>query len=98
MTRACDLLGTGPLVGNQVSHSNIKTKRRFLPNLCNVTLFSDMLGYKIRLRISAQTLRTVDVKGGLDKYLLSLSPAKLTLQAQQLRKKIKNQILQKQTV
>ena len=69
MSRRCDLTGKGPLVGHKVSHSNIKTKRRFLPNLVNVTLRSDALGRAFKLRISANALKTVDHRGGLDAFL-----------------------------
>ena len=69
MSWRCDLTGKKPLVGHKVSHSNIKTKRRFLPNLRNVTLISDTLGRKFRLRVSASALRTVDHRGGLDAFL-----------------------------
>ena len=69
MSRRCELTGKGPLVGHKVSHSNIKTKRRFLPNLVNVTLMSDALGRSVKLRISANALKTVDHRGGLDAFL-----------------------------
>ena len=69
MSRRCDLTGKGPQVGHKVSHSNIKTKRRFLPNLLNVTLISDALGRSVKLRISANALKTVDHRGGLDAFL-----------------------------
>ena len=68
MSRRCDLTGKGVLVGHTVSHSNIKTKRRFLPNLLNVTMISDTLGRSVRLRVSANALKTVDHSGGLDAY------------------------------
>ena len=64
MSRRCDLTSKGPLVGHTVSHSNIKTKRRFLPNLINVTLMSDALGRSVKLRISANALKTVDHAAG----------------------------------
>ena len=70
MSRRCELTAKGPLVGHKVSHSNIKTKRRFLPNLCNVTLISDALGRNVRLRVSTNALKTVDHSGGLDAFLL----------------------------
>src|SRR5678815_777422 len=70
MSRRCDLTGKGALVGHRVSHSNIKTKRRFLPNLVNVTLMSDTLGRSVKLRISANALKTVDHRGGLDAVLI----------------------------
>jgi large subunit ribosomal protein L28 len=69
MSRRCDLTGKGPS-WPQVSHSNIKTKRRFLPNLVNVTLMSDTLGRSVKLRISANALKTVDHRGGLDAFLI----------------------------
>ncbi len=93
MARRCDLMGTGPMTGNNVSHSNVKTKRRFEPNLCNVTLGSDILGQKFKLRVTAATLRTVDFKGGLDGFLLGTKNAKLTEKA----RKIKRALLKKQT-
>ena len=92
MSRRCDLLGTGPMTGNNVSHSNIKTRRRFEPNLCNVTLASEVLGQKYKLRVTAATLRTVDFKGGLDTFLMGTKNAKLTDKA----KKIKKALIKKQ--
>ena len=70
MSRRCELTAKGPLVGHKVSHSNIKTKRRFLPNLCNVTFISDALGRNVRLRVSTNALKSVDHNGGLDAYLI----------------------------
>ena len=69
MSRRCDLTGKGPQTGHKVSHSNRKTKRRFLPNLCNVTLISDALDRSVKLRISANALKSVDHRGGLDGFL-----------------------------
>ncbi|HXI86169.1 MAG TPA: 50S ribosomal protein L28 [Parvularculaceae bacterium] len=82
MARRCDLTGTGPMTGHNVSHANNKTKRRFLPNLCHVTLHSDKLGRGFRFRITAAALRSVDHIGGLDAFLAkakdeNLSPAAL---------------------
>jgi large subunit ribosomal protein L28 len=82
MARRCELTGVGPMVGHNVSHSNVKTKRRFYPNLCNVTLHSDRLGRGFRFRVTAAALRTVDHVGGLDSFLAkakddALSPAAL---------------------
>lgn len=91
MSRTCDLVGTGPMSGHNVSHSNVKTKRRFEPNLCNVTLPSESLGQKFRLRITAATLRTVDFKGGLDGFLMGTKNQKLTDKA----KKIKRALIKK---
>ena len=77
MSRRCELTGKGALVGHTVSHSNIKTKRRFLPNLVNVTLRSEALGRAVRLRISANALKSVDHRGGLDAFLLKAGDAGL---------------------
>jgi len=92
MSWRCDLTGKKPLVGHKVSHSNDKTKRRFLPNLRNVTLISDALGRRIRLRVSANALKTVDHRGGLDAFLLKakddeLAPRVLELKRQILKKR-----------
>ena len=70
MSRRCELTGKTRQIGHRVSHSNRKTKRRFLPNLLNVTLMSDSLGRSVRLRISANALKSVDHRGGLDAFLL----------------------------
>jgi len=92
MSWRCDLTGKRPLVGHKVSHSNIKTKRRFLPNLRNVTLISDTLGRRIKLRVSANALKTVDHRGGLDAFLLKarneeLAPRVLELKRQIVKKR-----------
>ena len=84
MSRRCELTGTGPVSGNNVSHANNKTKRRFLPNLCEVTLASEKLGRSFRLRVAAKALRSVDHVGGLDAFLMkakneTLSPAALKI-------------------
>ena len=70
MSRRCELTGKTVLVGHKVSHSNVKTKRRFLPNLLNVTMISDALGRSVKLRVSANALKSVDHRGGLDAFLL----------------------------
>ena len=70
MSRRCELTGKTRLIGNRVSHSNRKTKRRFLPNLLNVTMMSDALGRSVKLKVSANALKTVDHRGGLDAFLL----------------------------
>ena len=92
MSWRCDLTGKGPMSGHKVSHSNIKTKRRFMPNLRNVTLISDSLGRKVRVRVSANALKTVDHRGGLDAFLLKakdgdLAPKMLELKRQIVKKK-----------
>ncbi len=89
MSRRCDVTGKGVLVGNNVSHANNKTKRRYLPNLQEVTLLSDILGLPVRLTVSAHGLRTIEHHGGLDAYLLSTRNAKLPEDAQKLKRKIK---------
>ena len=88
MARRCDLTGVGPKVGNNVSHANNKTKRRFLPNLCNVTLHSDKLGQGFKFRIAASTLRTVDHMGGLDTFLAKANDAQLAPNALKVKKKL----------
>ena len=70
MSRRCELTAKGPQTGHKVSHSNIKTKRRFLPNLVNVTFISDALARNVRLRVSTNALKSVDHNGGLDAFLL----------------------------
>ena len=88
MSWRCDLTGKGPLVGHKVSHSNIKTKRRFLPNLRNVTLISDTLGRRIRLRVSANALKTFDHRGGLDAFLLKAKADELAPRVLELKRQI----------
>lgn len=81
MSRRCDLTGRRPQVGHKVSHSNIKTKRRFLPNLGVVTLTSETLGRNFRLRITRNALRSVDHRGGLDAYLAKARDEELSAEA-----------------
>ena len=88
MSRVCDLTGKGVVAGNNVAHSNTKTKRRFQPNLQNVTLVSDSLGRKLTLRIATSTLRTVQKHGGLDAFLLGTDDAKLAPPALRLKRSI----------
>lgn len=88
MAWRCDLTGKGPLVGHKVSHSNIKTKRRFLPNLVNVTLTSDTLQRSVRARVSANALKTVDHRGGLDAFLMKAKDADLAPKMLELKRQI----------
>jgi len=88
MSRRCELTGKGPQVGHKVSHSNHKTKRRFMPNLVNVTLSSDTLQRAVRLRISANALKSVDHRGGLDAFLLKASDEELSVRALDLKRQI----------
>ncbi len=92
MSRRCELTAKAPLVGHKVSHSNIKTKRRFLPNLCNVTFMSDALGRNIRLRVSTNALKSVDHNGGLDKYLMKARAANLSPKALELKRQIEKKL------
>jgi large subunit ribosomal protein L28 len=75
-------------VGHRVSHSNIKTKRRFLPNLFNVTMISDALGRSVRLRVSANAIKSVDHRGGLDAYLLKAKDDELSAKALELKRQV----------
>jgi large subunit ribosomal protein L28 len=88
MSRVCELTGKGVMTGNNVSHANNKTRRRFLPNLCQVTLISDALGQRYRLRVSAHALRSVEHRGGLDAFLLKASETELSMRARLLRRQI----------
>jgi large subunit ribosomal protein L28 len=88
MSWRCDLTGKGPMSGHKVSHSNIKTKRRFMPNLRNVTLISDALQRKVRVRVSANALKTVDHRGGLDAFLLKAKDAQLAPKMLELKRQI----------
>jgi len=88
MSRRCELSGKGVLTGNRVSHSNIKTRRRYLPNLNQVTLQSDALGRSFRFRIAASTLRTVDHRGGFDAFLLKANAADMSPRAQKVKKDV----------
>lgn len=88
MARRCELSGKAVLSGNQVSHSNRKTRTRFLPNLCAVTLISDALQRSVRLRVTAAALRSVEHRGGLDAYLLKASDDELSTNARALKREI----------
>src|SRR4051812_47793968 len=88
MSRRCELTAKGPQVGHKVSHSNIKTKRRFLPNLCNVTFISDALGRNVRLRVSTNAIKSVDHRGGFDAFLLKAKADDLSPRALELKRAI----------
>ncbi|MGL4491099.1 MAG: 50S ribosomal protein L28 [Rhizobiaceae bacterium] len=94
MSRMCELTAKGVQYGNNVSHANNKTRRRFLPNLVNVTLISEALGQNVSLRVSAHALRTVEHRGGLDAFLAKAPEAELSQRARLL----KRQIAKKQAV
>lgn len=88
MSRECELTGTKPMVGNIVSHSQIKTKRRYLPNLVQVTLHSEALNQDFRMRIAAKALRTVDKLGGLDAFLAKAKEDALSPNALKLKREL----------
>ena len=88
MSRRCELSGKGPMVGNNVSHAHNKTKRRFLPNLNDVSLMSESLGRTFKLKVSSSTLRTVDHRGGLDGYLLAARDADLSEKALKIKRDV----------
>ena len=88
MARRCELTGKAVQSGHLVSHSNHKTKTRFLPNLCNVTLISEALGRSVRLRVAAASLRSVEHRGGLDAFLLKASETTLSQGARVLKREI----------
>src|ERR1700759_5274244 len=88
MSRRCELTGKGVMVGYNVSHALNRTKRRFLPNLLNVTLISDALGRSVRLRISANALKTVDHRGGLDAFLAKAKEDELWPKALELKRQV----------
>ncbi len=92
MARICALTGKKVQSGHNVSHSNRKTNRKFLPNLQRVSLHSDALGRDVPLRISTRALRTVQKKGGLDAYLIQTPDAKLPQEALRLKRKIRRAI------
>ena len=88
MSRRCELTGKGPMTGNNVSHANNKTRRRFLPNLNEVTLQSEILGRGVKLRTSAAALRLVDHRGGLDAFLAKAKDSELSSNALRVKKEI----------
>jgi large subunit ribosomal protein L28 len=88
MSRECELTGTKPMVGHIVSHSNIKTKRRYLPNLVQVTLHSETLGQDFKMRIAAKALRSVDKLGGLDAFLAKAKEDALSAKALKIKRDI----------
>lgn len=90
MSRRCALTGKGVLTGNNVSHANNKTRRRFLPNLQHVPFLSDTLGRTIRLRVSTNAIRTVECHGGIDAFLRRCSSEKLSSKAKVFQKLILN--------
>jgi len=92
MARRCELTGKGVLAGNNVSHSNIKTRRRFLPNVQETSLHSEALGRAFRLKICTKALRSVEHKGGLDAFLLDARDQQLSLRALRVKKAVRKAV------
>jgi len=95
MARRCDLTGKTVQAGNNVSHANNKTRRRFLPNLQETSLLSDVLG-NIRLRLSTRAIRTIEHNGGLDAFLLSQTDRKLTTEGLALKRRLERALAKKE--
>ncbi len=93
MSRRCKLLGTGVMSGNQISHSNRKTRRRFLPNLRTVSFKSDALGTEVTLKVTAASIRTVNKYGNIDNFLVNCRHNKLTDSAKKLKLQIKKKLI-----
>jgi len=96
MSRRCSITGKGVQAGNNVSHANNKTRRRFLPNLQHTSFFSDVLGASIQLRLSTRGIRTVEHNGGLDSFLLGTPDRALTVEAKVLKRRIEKAQAKKQ--
>lgn len=93
MSRRCDLLAVGVMSGNKVSHSNRKTRRRFLPNLRALSFTSEALGVELNFKVAASTLRTINKFGNIDNFLVNYRYAKLTAKGKKLRTKIKQKLI-----
>jgi large subunit ribosomal protein L28 len=88
MSRRCQITGKGVLTGNNVSHANNRTRRRFLPNLQEASLLSDVLGQSVRMRLCTRAIRTIEQKGGIDAYLLGTPSGRLTVDAKALKRRL----------
>jgi large subunit ribosomal protein L28 len=97
MARRCDITGKGVLSGNNVSHANNKTRRRFLPNLQETSLLSDTLGTAIRMRLSTRAIRTVEKNGGIDAFLMGTNNSKLPETALVVKRQIAKAAAKKAT-
>ena len=95
MSKVCEISGKKPMSGNNVSHANNRTKRKFLPNLNNVTLASEVLGRDFQLKVSASALRTIDKVGGLDPFLRKSAVDNLSSNAMKIKKDIEKIELEK---
>ena len=89
MARRCELTGKAPMAGNNVSHANNKTRRRFIPNLQQATMLSEALGKSVTFRVCTNAIRTVEKRGGIDAFLLSAKDADLSPAARATKKEIK---------
>jgi len=88
MSRRCQLTGKGVLTGNNVSHANNRTRRRFLPNLQDTSLLSDVLGVAVRMRLSTRAIRTIEQNGGIDAYLLGTPDGRLSVDGKALKRRL----------
>ena len=95
MSRRCEITGKGVQTGNNVSHANNKTRRRYLPNLQEAALLSDALGHMVRVRVAANTVKSIEKNGGIDAYLLSVSNTKLPTEALKLKRRIEKALAKK---
>jgi large subunit ribosomal protein L28 len=95
MSRRCSITGKGVQTGNNVSHANNKTRRRYLPNLQETSVLSDALGQIVRLRVASRTIKTIEKNGGIDAYLLSVSNTKLPEEALRLKRRIEKALARK---
>jgi large subunit ribosomal protein L28 len=88
MARRCELTGKGPQAGNKVSHANNKTRTRFMPNLCQVSLMSDVMGLSYNMRISAIALKSVEHNGGLDPFIMKANGELMSIKMRKLKASI----------
>jgi len=95
MARKCDLTGRGVQTGNNVSHAKNRSRRRFLPNLQDVSLMSEALGHSVGMRICVHTIRSIEHNGGLDNYLLTRNNLKLTIAGQKLKRRVRRAMAKK---
>ncbi len=95
MARRCDFTGKGVMAGNNVSHANNRTRRRFLPNLQEASLFSDALNKQVQVRLTTSAIRTVEKRGGIDAFLLSTTSDKLGAKARVLKRQIQKAVASK---
>ncbi|CAA7624423.1 50S ribosomal protein L28 [Magnetospirillum sp. UT-4] len=96
MARRCSITGKGVQTGNNVSHANNKTRRRFLPNLQDTSLLSDALGEMVRIRVSTHGLKTIEHNGGLDSFLMTTNDSKLPVEARRVKRRVQKALANKQ--